>query len=561
MATDAPANKGARWTPDQETWLVENIGRLGISGAASAMERTTGAIVGRLCDIATRELTGGGVGAPRTMEELTADLGISVKMLKDHMARAAAREAAAKERAAARASGSSAGASAGATERRKAVPAKKTEAAAAPAPVARSAPPATLNAEQRRALDLLAAGKSVFLTGAAGTGKSETVRAMVAWAEQAEAPMLVTGTTGAAAVLIGGGTIHSALSIGLAVGSPNELVSRLTSRPNGKKVVAKLKGLRILLIDEVSMLSAELFDKISKYLSIVRGDKAPFGGLQVVLVGDFAQLPPVEGEFAFTAPEWTRLAPAVVQLTEIFRQKGNAAFQQLLQRARLGALTDEDLTALRGCSATTFPEGFEPTRLYALNAMVARHNTASYRALKDEHEKAGRDAGECIYAAQFSSARAKEWAAKAGIDESVTLCVGAQAMLTWNVNADEGLVNGTRGRVVATAPAAVTLRTLVHGDVTIGYNDLGAEDDPGIKVRYLPLKLAYAISIHKSQGATLDCCETDLGESIFEYGQAYTALSRVRDLSSVRITSVRRGSFRVHPDVAKFYAAAAAKAE
>ena len=558
-AGPGPENKGARWTPEQEEWLVAQIKLKGVSFCANAMGRTNGAIIARLCLMAARKLAAGGGATP---DEVAEDYGITAKILADHIAREAARSAARESAAAEKAAAPAPAPAAAGGSKKAARPASAAPRVRVPTTSASAAAPAkapvVFNESQRSALELVRAGKSILLTGAAGTGKSETVRAIVAYADAAEMSHAVTATTGAAAVLIGGATVHSALRIGLATGSPAELASRAASR-GGAKFLNAIRELKFLLIDEISMMSEELFTKISKYLTLLRKNSEPFGGLQLVLIGDFAQLPPVDGEFAFTSREWGRLTPSVVQLTEIFRQRDNAAFQALLQRARMGELSDEDLASLCACATTTFPPEFVPTRLYALNAMVARRNSNAYAALKASLPAQDADGAptERIYDTQYSNARAKEWGAKVGIETSIALCVGAQVMLTWNLNTQDGLVNGTRGRVTELSPGYITMQTLRYPAVQIGYTELAPEDENGVKVRYLPLRLAYAISIHKSQGATLDCAETDLGESIFEYGQAYTALSRVRDLSSIRITEVRRGSFRVHPDVKAFYKSAA----
>lgn len=565
-APDKPKNAGRRWTAEQDAWLLEAVQRLGIADCARELERTRGAVVARLCLRATARLA---QDASLTPEAVAPAFGVTVAALKDFIAHEAKRAAALKEKqTAAAAAASAAGAASGSAG------ASGSGGAAAPAAAARRAPrtggsgdasrfsgsarrpreaPADLNAEQREAVAAVRRGDSILLTGPAGTGKTHTVHAILADADHRGARFGLTATTGAAAVLIGGRTVHSFLGIGLARRSPMDLAVYTLNRlaPTAQRI----RDLDVLLIDEISMMSDALFTTISKYLSLIRKDPAPFGGVQVVLVGDFAQLPPVEGDFAFKSPEWARLAPKVHELREIFRQAGDAAFQQLLHRARIGAITDDDLARLRAARDKTFPEGFVPTRLYARNAMVSARNEASYEKLKAENPSA-----EVVYHPKYSNARAREWGANTGYADPVALCPGAQVMITWNVAPAEGLINGTRGRVVALRPEGVALELLGGRQVAIAYQDVSTEDSAGPKLTmsFLPLKLAYAMSIHKSQGSTLDAAETDLGESIFEAAQAYVALSRVRDLDSIRITSVLKKSFRAHPDVIAFYRDAAA---
>lgn len=404
-----------------------------------------------------------------------------------------------------------------------------------------------LSEEQRAVVQAVRDKRNVLLTGPAGTGKSVTLQAVVAEANEKNLAIGVTATTGAASVLIGGRTLHSFLGIGLATKDPKFLAEWLQVKFPAKAEL--LKALVFLIIDEVSMMSDELFDYISAFLKALRNDDAPFGGVQLLLAGDFAQLKPVKGGYAFQSKEWDRCDFKVVVLTTIFRQHGDVAFAEMLQRLRAGKCSREDFATLKTRVGAALSKNVEPTRLYSLNADVDRINTAAFEKLLKKERAV-------TYATLFKDNReeSKRWAATCGIPEQVVLCKNAQVVVTWNVNPDEGVINGSRGRIVQMDAAQVVLELVDGRRVHVGYHEVSqALDNKSVSARFMPLKLAYALSIHKSQGMTLDCVEMDLGDSIFEYGQAYVALSRARTLDSVRIVGLSKRAFRTHPLVLKFY--------
>ena len=400
------------------------------------------------------------------------------------------------------------------------------------------APEPTL--EQRAALDAVRAGRDVLLTGPAGTGKSFAVGLLVAQARAAGKAVAVAATTGAASVLVGGTTLHAFLGIGTGARPLSELLWHVRYR--AKRALARVRAFDLLVVDEVSMLSADLFDKVVALLDALRGG-APY---QLVLTGDFAQLPPVQGRFAFQSEAWARRAPTVVRLTRLLRQADDAPFQAMLERLRWGRPSPADLDALRALRNTVFPEGVEPTRLHSRNAEVDAINAAAFEALV-----AG-GAPTRDYARVARGERAKAWADSASIPDRVQLAVGAQVMVTRNMPA-LGLVNGSRGVVTALRPEAVVVRTVAGREVALRPIPIACESEPELACSAMPLRLAYAMSIHKSQGVTLDAMEVDLGRSVFEFGQGYVAISRARNLASVRVLDVDERAFRAHPDVVSFY--------
>ena len=420
-----------------------------------------------------------------------------------------------------------------------------------------------MNAEQLRAFEAVQSGLNVFITGPAGTGKSFVIQHIKDWVAAQNKALSVTAMTGCAAVLIGGRTLHSALGIGLAQGNSADVVAKIYTNPSTTR---KLRDLEVLIVDEISMMSDDLFDKISAVLSVVRENPRPFGGIQLILCGDFAQLPPVSGNYCFKSPEWSRAVQETVVLTTLMRQLKDTTFQVMLSELRMGKCSADTFSKLKALMLTedgdeTGSSPVQPTVLYSLRRDVDAVNSAEYGALV----KAG--AQERAYATEYGGAKggtkagaagikaqAKKWGDNVAIPASTTLCVGAQVVVTANVDMENGVVNGSRGVVTRLGAAGPEIVLLDGRRIVVEPKRL-VDDSNRLAVTYCPLQYAWALTINKSQGMTLDKAVVDLGGSVFASGQAYTALSRVRDLESVRLSGLSKRSFILHPDVAAFYAA------
>jgi ATP-dependent DNA helicase PIF1 len=405
-----------------------------------------------------------------------------------------------------------------------------------------------LNFEQESALKSFKTGNNIFLTGPAGTGKSVTLNKIKEYCIESEKNVGVTATTGTAAFILGGKTLHSYLGIGLAKESAEELFKFV--RYKMPHITSKLRECSTLIIDEISMLDAELFDKISEYLKFVRKNSKPFGGLQLVLTGDFCQLEPVSGQYCFKASEWNELNLKTVYLHKLIRQDGDILFQNILSKVRYGKCTPKMFETLSSLKNKEFGE-IKPTILYPRNVDVEKIN-------KLESEKlilAG--AKKQDYKLDYTKSKNKEktlrWIKSLDIPEIVTLCVGDQVVVTANINQDEGIVNGTRGIVLDVKNSSVLIKKINGEQIYIKYHTSSNAEDPSLSVSYMPLKLAYALSIHKSQGMTLDAVEIDIGSKIFAAGQAYTALSRAQSLASVKVKNISMSSFIINADVLEFY--------
>ena len=427
-----------------------------------------------------------------------------------------------------------------------------------------------MNTEQLAALAAVKKGRNIFLTGAGGTGKSHMIRAITSWAANAGIRCAITAMTGCAALLLNhegsairAKTLHSWAGVGLARESPVELADMVDSNRRAKR---RWIDTQLLIVDEVSMMTPDFLEKLDLIARRVRKRPAQkFGGIQIVFAGDFCQLPPVsraEVQFVFESPVWTELIEEVHNLTQIIRQS-DPAFQRLLTETRMGFLSDESLKILESRKDLKWQDHeIRPTLLFSRNAEVDKINRINMEALEGERrcyepksvimEKTVQTA--CITDAEVQRALAK-LDADAPYDLNLELCVGAQVMLITNMDQDLGLVNGSRGVVTGYSPGGLPLVKFLGfvEPVLIDRANWWLAEPENIGRSQIPLKIAYAITIHKSQGATLDSALVDIGSNTFEYGQAYVALSRCRSLEGLYVWALDRRKIMCHPTVKAFY--------
>ncbi len=399
---------------------------------------------------------------------------------------------------------------------------------------------------QNQALDILKTGGNVFLTGEPGAGKTHVINQYIAWLEAAGLSVAVTASTGIAATHIGGMTIHSWSGIGVRDTLTAQDLDKISS---SEKTARRIKKAHVLIIDEISMMSGNLLDMVNKVAKAVKQSEQPFGGLQVVFVGDFFQLPPITrmGEvvhYAFDSLAWKEAKPLVCYLTEQHRQE-DELFLGLLQSVRKMQVEEDHYNLLKEQTDIGF-ENIEPTKLYTHNADVDAFNNQKLASLKGTvrsfkmHGMGGKPLIEGLVRTCLSP-------------EVLDLKEEAMVMCTKN-NFEKGYVNGTLGRVIDfDAREGWPIIKLADGR-TIKMEPTSWEvvEDGKIKasIDQVPLRLAWAITIHKSQGMSLDAAEIDLSRA-FAYGQGYVALSRVRTLQGLKLSGMNPNALSVDPRVAR----------
>lgn len=409
-----------------------------------------------------------------------------------------------------------------------------------------------MNRKQQEAIDAVLAGKNVFLTGQAGTGKSEVIKYIVRKMEDRGARVGITSLTGISALAIQGMTIHSWAGVGIA-DKPADVLTRRVLRGKRKKAWTETQ---LLIVDEVSMMSVDLFQKLDTVGRAVRRRvRLPFGGLQLLFSGDFCQLAPVEGEYCFETALWDECQFHTVYLTENMRQ-ADPQFQALLARVRLGEITPQDQQVLETRVGAQLAGAMEATRLYARRAQVEAINNrkldelgpATRRAFTANDEVA---TTQDIQRDRLKMALERVCPARARLE----LAIGAQVMLLVNYGSETGLANGSRGVVEGYSPAGFPVVRFVHRTETIQPHEWTIQVDEETQVfrKQIPLTLAYASTIHKCQGATLDAVQVSLGSEIFSDGQFYVALSRVRTLEGLTILDLDTSRLRCNDRVKRFY--------
>lgn len=386
---------------------------------------------------------------------------------------------------------------------------------------------------QQEALNILKSGHNVFLTGSAGSGKTFLLNEFVDYLKSENILVGVTASTGIAATHLNGRTIHSWCGMGIEE-IMNQQVRNSITKGDLKQ---RLKKTDVLIIDEISMLSANRLDLVDSICRVVRKNEHPFGGLQVVFSGDFFQLPPVargeeDSRFAYEAEIWSRMNLKVCYLEEQHRHE-DKKFLALLNSLR----SRKDLGVAKKLLATRLNKeiksNIKPTKLYTHNFDVDAYNNLELGRLKNEPK--------CFeMRTQGIPSLVEKLKNGCLAPELLELKIGAVVMFVKN-NFKEGYVNGTVGVVIGfDEDSGLPLIETFKGDVIEAKREIWPiEDSAGVLalISQVPLRLAWAITIHKSQGLSLDCAEIDLSRT-FEYGMGYVALSRVRSLAGLKLLGI-----------------------
>lgn len=398
---------------------------------------------------------------------------------------------------------------------------------------------------QEQALYCMLQRKSVFLTGPAGSGKTYVLNQFIAHARAQGREVAVTASTGIAATHIGGNTIHSWSGLGIRDSlTPRDLAwladnSRLAKRYNTTDV---------LVIDEVSMLHGKRLDMINQVAKLLRNNDRPFGGMQVILTGDLFQLPPIGryGEpvdFVHLSAAWQELSPTICYLFTQHRQKDQALLQ-VLEAIRANEFSEVHAEYLQDRIGKVPPEDMVVTQLFTHNVNVDEINNQRLVALDDA------DAHSYFMESGGSKQHIESLQKSVLAPHELELRIGAEVMFVAN-NFASGFANGSRGTVIGFEDDLPRVR--LHGSqkvIKVEQHIWRFEEDGRERafVSQLPIRLAWAITIHKSQGMSLDAAIIDLSRS-FTYGMGYVALSRVRSLEGLFISGMNNRALALHPAI------------
>jgi ATP-dependent DNA helicase PIF1 len=443
-----------------------------------------------------------------------------------------------------------------------------------------------LSPEQKHAFERYQQGHNVFITGPGGTGKSYLIKTIKADLEQREIKHAVCGLTGCASVLLNccAKTIHSWSGIGLGTGEIHEIVDKAVKN---RKANTNWKTTRVLIVDEVSMMSVKIFDALNKIGQTIRRNHfKPFGNIQVIFIGDFYQLPPVgrytEPEttmFCFQSSDWfsTFSRENHIHLKTLYRQK-DPTYIKVLDEVRQGVISEESAELLKQRTLAKYEDkgtGIIPTKLFPKNADADRVNQLMYMRLKDEEQTYNfakhinmmtyAESGKpiqpelLIRCADLSREEVDQQLEllmeNCKVNKELKLKKGALVMCLANLDIDAGICNGSQGVIVDFVQGTTYPMVRFLNGITIQITPKVYQhgDYPRIGIEQLPLRLAWAFTIHKSQGITLDIAEMDLGSNVFEYGQSYVGLSRVRSLEGLYLSGFNPQKIKTNPTVSEFY--------
>lgn len=397
---------------------------------------------------------------------------------------------------------------------------------------------------QQQALTVMMGGDNVFLTGAPGAGKTYVLNEFIGRAMRAGKRVAVTASTGIAASHLGGTTIHSWSGLGITDHLSDDDLKHIAG---SERLAKRYNATDILVIDEVSMLHGYRLDMINQVAKLLRKSSAPFGGLQVILVGDLFQLPPVsrgsnQFDFAYLSNAWDELRLQVCYLTEQHRQQGSDSLLAFLEAMRQGELSEDHNELIRGRLEQSPDEETIVTRLYSHNIDVEAINQRHLEELTGPSHRFER---------RTKGGKAKVEQLSKGLlaPETLELKVGAEVMFVAN-NFAEGFVNGSRGQVIGFKDGEPLVELLNGRKLYVEPHSWSLSEDGQVRaeVTQLPLRLAWAITIHKSQGMSLDAAEIDLSRA-FTPGMGYVALSRVRGLSGLYLKGINNMALNMHPQI------------
>ena len=427
-----------------------------------------------------------------------------------------------------------------------------------------------LTEEQNFAMKKILMGESIFITGPGGTGKSLFIKHVVNYFKDVKKKFQVCALTGCAAVLLecGAKTLHSWGNLGLAKGD-NDYIARKISRDKHKS--KNWKYIDVLIIDEVSMLSQKVFNLIDTVARKCRNNDKPFGGIQLIFCGDFYQLPPVgdnndpdSHHFCFESPLWNLTFKNTISLTSIFRQNSDI-YKKILNNIRVGKITKSSVSILNERVGLICQQEIKPTILLPTRNEVNKINFNEYNKLSGEEKvfiktKINNNSSNSNNSNNSSNSSNIENELNylynnINAEDEISLKIGTLVMCIVNLEVDDNnsIVNGSQGIIIDfknDLPVVKFNNGIIR---TIYYHLWKSENIDGIGISQIPLIYAWAITIHKSQGLSIQNGIIGIGASIFECGQTYVALSRITSLEGLYLTCFDPSKIKVNKKVQEFY--------
>lgn len=421
----------------------------------------------------------------------------------------------------------------------------------------------SLDTNQQKAIDYCKIGENIFITGPGGTGKSFLIKKLLNYFIDTGKKIAICALTGVSAELLGcnAKTIHSWSGTGILKGNLDRIIKNIYKKDKDKNWL----NTNVLVVDEVSMMNKKFFESLDKIGRRIRKINKPFGGIQLIFLGDFYQLPPVGKEhdmdtlkFCFESDVWKKTFPKTIVLTKIYRQN-DLVFSEILNSIRGGNITQEYFDILIERKIKFKDQDKSITIIAPKNYLVHRINKERLDKLTGEiqiyeYEFITTDDYDSNIEEEILQSAKNEL--KAEITEEIHLKIGARVMCTCNLitEGEYQIVNGSQG-VVTGFNGDLPIISFDNGLIqTIDYQVSMSDEVEGLGIKQLPLMLSWAINIHKSQGVTLKSAIIDIGDDIFCPGQAYVALSRVKCLEGLHLLSINATKVAwANKKVKKFY--------
>ena len=409
--------------------------------------------------------------------------------------------------------------------------------------------------------------ENIFITGPGGTGKTYAIKQIYEHAISNNKRICVTALTGVASVLLdcNATTIHSWSGIGISNKTETQIINKIN---RSKFYKHNWENTDILIIDEISMMSCKLFELLNKIGQVIRCNKKPFGGIQLIFSGDFFQLPPVkETVFCFESELFNNTFDKIINLTKVFRQNDNT-YKKLLINMRKGLISKKSIELLNSKMVdenfdknTTNITRLVPTKIKAFeinNYFINNIKDKKYiykRTYKENSENLNKiEKIKLDLMSDIEKESEYNYIKESTLtEENLMLKKGAYVMCIANLDLGLGIANGTTGTVVDFTPEKLPIVQFDKHKIVIGKKEWKSENVPGISLYQIPLILAWGITIHKAQGLTLDKAIVDIGKDLFEAGQMYVALSRIKSLEGVYLKEFNINNLKINSKVLSYY--------